>query len=312
MGGNGEERGPRAIVSDAAIAALLAEIGPRWHRDIRAHSQAIKDAYEPLLAAAPRGATTVARDIAYGTHPRQVLDVFAAGTDRPAPVVVFVHGGAFVRGDKRTSDQIYDNVLFWFARQGYVGVNVEYRLAPEATYPAGADDVASALRWVQRHIGEHGGDPSRIFLVGHSAGGTHAAACVFDPAVARSDPTPLAGLVLVSARLRADRLAENPNAAGVAAYHGEDASLDERRSPCMHAATSELPVMIVIAEYENPLLDRYGLEFAQRLASTRRRLPRFVQARGHNHMSVVAHFNSGDEALGREMLAFFDAAGAGD
>ena len=62
--------------------------------------------------------------------------------------------------------------------------------------------------------------------------------------------------MLVSARLRADRLAENPNAAGVAAYYGEDASLDEARSPCMHAAGSELPVMIVVAEFENPLLDR--------------------------------------------------------
>ena len=77
----------------------------------------------------------------------------------------------------------------------------------------------------------------------------------------------------------------------------------------MHGATSNVPVMIVVAEYENPLLDLYGLEFAQRLAATRRRAPRFVQARGHNHMSVMAHFNSGEQALGREMLAFFDAAG---
>ena len=46
---------------------------------------------------------------------------------------------------------MYDNVLFWFARQGCVGINVEYRLAPQTTYPGGAEDVASALGWVQQH-----------------------------------------------------------------------------------------------------------------------------------------------------------------
>ena len=78
---------------------------------------------------------------------------------------------------------------------------------------------------------------------------------MFDPAVSCGEALPLAGLVLVSARLRADRLAENPNAAGVAAYFGADASLDEARSPMAHAAEAALPVMIVVAEYENPLLD---------------------------------------------------------
>ena len=291
-----------------AAAALLEAIGARWRLDIRRHSQQVKEAYEPLIAAAPRDGVEVRRDIGYGPHPRQVVDVFVppALPAHGARVVAFVHGGAFVRGDKRTTEQIYDNVLFWFARQGCVGVNVEYRLAPEASYPAGAEDVASALRWLQARVAKFGGDPARVFLIGHSSGGTHAAAAMFDPALPGNERPQVAGLVLVSARLRADRLAENPNAAGVAAYFGADATLDEARSPCMQAAGSDVPVMIVVAEFENPLLDLYGLEFAQRLAAARRRAPRFVQARGHNHMSVVAHFNSGEEALGREMLAFFD------
>ena len=287
-----------------AIDELLATIGPVWHTDIRRHSQAIKDAYAPLLRDAPKDGVAVARDLAYGAHPRQRLDVFRPESARRAPVIVFVHGGAFVRGDKRTSDEIYDNVLYWFARQGCVGINVEYRLAPESTYPGGARDVALALGWVQQHAGEHGGDPARVLLIGHSAGGTHAAACVFDPAAAAQPPS-VQALVLISARLRADRRPENPNAEGVAAYHGSDASLDEARSPVSHAACSDLPVLVVIAEFENPLLDVYGLEFAHRLAASRGRAPRLLQARGHNHMSIVAHFNSGEDGLGREILAFF-------
>jgi acetyl esterase/lipase len=295
-------------VSD--LAELLRRIGPAWHTDIRTHSQVIKDAYAPLLAAAPKDGIAVARDLAYGPHARHRLDVFRPGGAHAAPLVVFVHGGAFVRGDKRTSEHIYDNVLYWFARQGCVGVNVEYRLAPEATYPAGAEDVGRALAWLQEHAGAHGGDPTRVLLVGHSAGGTHAAGWVFDPTVARG-PVHAQALVLVSARLRADRLPENPNADGVAAYHGSEASLDEVRSPVTHAARSALPVFVVVAEFENPLLDVYGLEFAHRLAAARRRAPRFLQMRGHNHMSIVAHFDSGEDALGREMLDFFAEATAG-
>ena len=244
-----------------AAAALLEAVGPRWRRDIRRHSQQVKEAYEPLLAAAPRDGVEVRRGIAYGPHPRQVVDVFVPAALRAhggARVVVFVHGGAFVRGDKRTTEEIYDNVLFWFARQGCVGINVEYRLAPEASYPAGAEDVASALRWLQAHVAEFGGDGARVFLIGHSSGGTHAATAMFDPVLPGSERPKVAGLVLVSARLRADRLAENPNAAGVAAYFGDDATLDEARSPCMHTAGSDVPVMIVVAEFENPLLDCTG------------------------------------------------------
>ena len=241
-----------------AAAALLEAIGARWRLDIRRHSQQVKEAYEPLIAAAPRDGVEVRRDIGYGPHPRQVVDVFVppALPAHGARVVAFVHGGAFVRGDKRTTEQIYDNVLFWFARQGCVGVNIEYRLAPEASYPAGAEDVASALRWLQARVAKFGGDPARVFLIGHSSGGTHAAAAMFDLALPGNERPQVAGLVLVSARLRADRLAENPNAAGVAAYFGDDATLDEARSPCMQAAGSDVPVMIVVAEFEGPFRRR--------------------------------------------------------
>ena len=71
-------------------------------------------------------------------------------------------------------------------------------------------------------------------------------------------------VVLVSARLRADQLPENPNAAGVRAYFGDDVSRYEQRSPVSFAGCNELPTFIVTAEFENPLLDLYGLEFPYR------------------------------------------------
>jgi hypothetical protein len=117
----------------------------------------------------------------------------------------------------------------------------------------------------------------------------------------------LAGLVLISGRLRADARPDNPNAAAVKAYFGDDESLYEARSPVAHAAHLDVPVFIAVAEYENPLLDVYGAEFLHRVSAARGRAPRFMRLPGHNHISIVAHFNSGEETLGPEILEFFAA-----
>jgi acetyl esterase/lipase len=288
----------------AHIAQILRELGPRYADDIARHSQFVKELYAPLLLAQPRGGIAVTRGLAYGTHQRQVLDVFRPEGAREADVAVFVHGGAFVRGSRSAPEGVYDNVLTWFARQGFVGVNLEYRLAPEALYPEGARDVAAALQWIEAHAGAFGGDPRRILLIGHSAGGTHAVTYACDPVMADTRCS-ARGLVLVSARLRADADARNPNAAAVASYFGADASQYVDRSPVTHAHRCRAPVLVAIAQYENPLLDVYGLEFAHRLAQARGHAPRFVQCSGHNHMSLMAHFDSGDDILGREILAFW-------
>lgn len=281
----------------------MESIGPVWGREIQKHRDLVLEAYGPVLATAPKAGVVVTREHAYGTHPRQVLDVFRPASARRAPVVIFMHGGAFVRGDKRVSDEVYDNLLYWFARNGHVGVNIEFRLAPEGGWPAGADDLAGSIAWVKANIAAHGGDPESIFVIGHSAGGTHVASHAYDPAAAYLGRD-VKGVVLISARLRADVLPENPNSAGVRAYFGADESVYEARSPINHAASSRLPVMIAIAEYENPLLDLYGLEFAHRIAVARRHAPRFIRMAGHNHISIVAHFNSGEESLGLEILDF--------
>ncbi len=287
----------------------MLEIGPRWNDDIIAHRKAVIECYTPVLAAAPKS-PHVERDVPYGAHARQVLDIFApvAPSTGLREAVLFIHGGAFVRGNKSVNGEIYDNVCHWFARQGMVAINVEYRLADEAQWPGGAQDVARAIAWVHEHAQRLRIDVSRLFLIGHSAGGTHAAGCLFDPALTqtvRSLPgSGVAGLVLISARLFADVDPRNPNAGPVRAYFGDDASRYAERSPLTHAASRPVPTMIAVAEYENRFLDEYGAAFFQALLRERGVAPRFVQMRGHNHTSIVAHFNSGEDWLGREILTF--------
>lgn len=296
---------------DADQQALLDEAGAIWASNINAHRDLVVKTYSPLVLRTDNGGIEVERDIRYGEAERQRLDVYSRAEWRgpqaaPRDVLMFFHGGAFIRGNKSANGAIYDNVTYWFAHRGCVAVNVEYRLAGDAPYPGGADDVIAAVRWVQRHIAARGGNPARIFLMGHSAGGSHVASALFDPAVSdRLSEQDIRGAMLISARLTADVLPDNPNANGVRAYFGEDESLYVQRSPSTHVGRSNVPVLVAVAEHENTHLDRYGREFfeaAQR--PPRDALSRFVALPRHNHTSIVAHFNSGEETLGPELIAF--------
>jgi len=287
-----------------SLRRLMAELGPRWGEDIPGNVRRMIDAFTPLLAEAPKDGVEVARDIAYGAHPRQQLDVYRPVAGRSLPVVVFVHGGAFVDGHRNRTPEVYSNILYYFARNGVVGVNIEYRLAPEHRYPSGSEDVRLAVAWTMRHIAEHGGDPAKIFLIGHSAGAAHAASYAYDRRLQPESGPGIAGLVVLSGRVRAEMLPENPNARKVEAYYGDDPAVLDDCSAVTHVTPDSVPTMIAVAEYENPLLDLHCAELCYRLAAAKRRAPRTVWLAGHNHTSVIAHFNTAEDRLGREILEF--------
>jgi acetyl esterase/lipase len=97
---------------------------------------------------------------------RQVLDVYTPDGARDLPVIFWVHGGGWQTGDK-TDVQVKPRV---FAERGFLFVSPNYRLLPNVEMGLLIRDVAKALGWVHRNIARHGGDPKRIFLMGHSAG----------------------------------------------------------------------------------------------------------------------------------------------
>lgn len=286
----------------AELRALMAEIGPKWASNTAGHVRMMAEAYTPLLARCPKAGVAVRRERAYGTHPRQVLDVYCPEQCADAPVVVFVHGGAFVDGEKDRTPEFYANICYWFARNGIVAVNMEYRSAPEAQYPAGTEDVRAACRWVVEHAASLGARPDRLFVFGHSAGAAHAASYAYGAPGAEGGP-PVAGLIVISGRVRADNRPDNPNAKKVEAYYGSDAAKFEERSAVRYA-DAKVPTFIAIAQYENPLLDLYCLELAHKLAAQQGRAPRFMQLQGHNHTSIVAHLNTAEAELGRALVAF--------
>ncbi|MBM3458476.1 MAG: alpha/beta hydrolase, partial [Armatimonadetes bacterium] len=135
-----------------------------------------------LLLAAPaaaqnRGTTAaklmITRDIPYAEPalPRQVLDIYAPEGAKNLPVVFWIHGGGWQAGDKteiKTKPQA-------FVDRGFLFVSTNYRLLPAVDMETIVRDVAKAVGWVHAHIARHGGDPQRLFLMGHSAGAQLAA-----------------------------------------------------------------------------------------------------------------------------------------
>jgi acetyl esterase/lipase len=116
-----------------------------------------------------------------GGDPLQSLDV--VGRDVPdgctgAPVVVWVHGGGWQRGSRTN---VSANQLAWAADNGWVHVSVDYRLSPAVTYPEHNRDLAAALAWVNDNIADHGGDPTTVAVIGHSAGAQIATSVGVDP-----------------------------------------------------------------------------------------------------------------------------------
>jgi acetyl esterase/lipase len=296
--------GARPGIPDS-LYALMAEIGPRWAEDISGHIRLMIEEFSKIHASYPPEHSSVSKNISYGSHPRQKLDLFLPPTAGGAlPLIIFVHGGAFVEGDRNRTPQIYSNVSRYFACRGMAGINMGYRLAPDHKYPAASEDIASVVRWAQDHATEFRLDTRRIFLMGHSAGAAHAGSYGYDRRIHGPAGPGLAGLIIVSGRVRADTLDENPNAKKVAAYYGTDAAFLDESSPVSHVDAASVPTFIAMAEFENPLIDLHCMELAHKLAAAKRRAPPVLWLRGHNHTSSIAHINTSEDLLGQSILNF--------
>ena len=136
-------------------------------------------------------AQQITRDIPYATaHARQVLDVYAPPGAKDLPVVFWIHGGGWQTGDK--SMVALKPKAFMDA--GMVFVSINHRLLPAVDMGAITRDVASALGWVHKNIAAHGGDPSRVLVMGHSSGGQLAALMCIDDRYAKAEGVSLTAI----------------------------------------------------------------------------------------------------------------------
>jgi len=136
-----------------------------------------------LLIAFPALAAdiTQVKNIPYGPEKLQQLDVYMPKScgQGGCPVVIWVHGGGWRMGDKNMGGA--ERLAQTWGSAGAILVAINYRLSPAVTHPAHVQDVAASINWVKQHIVQYGGNSSRIFLLGHSAGAHLVALVATDP-----------------------------------------------------------------------------------------------------------------------------------
>lgn len=185
----------------------------------------------------PPGAS-LQRDLAYGADPAQRLDLYLPPLADGAALIVMVHGGGWMRGDKALLRSVRNKVLHWVAR-GWALASVNYRMLPQAPPLAQADDVAQALAFVQGRAAAWDVDASRIVLMGHSAGAHLVSLIAADPAIAaRLGAKPWRATVTIdSAAFDLVRIMNRPHYAFYDRAFGSDAH-DWRAASPLHRLTA--------------------------------------------------------------------------
>lgn len=243
---------------------------------------------------------SIHRDLPWAEHARGTLDVYVPDGAERAPVVLFVHGGALLFGDK----SLVAHVGLRLAREGVITVAVNHRFSPAVTHPQHVRDVAAATRWVVDNIAEHGGDPQRIVLAGHSSGGYLAALLAVDPrwlAEVELDPERIAGLVSISGFHYVDRLAPSrpKHVWGEAPAAWVDAS------PA-HRATADAPPTLLLwadGDAEDRRVD--GRDFGARLAELDVQI-RTEEVKDRDHRSIFFLLGSAGDRATDALVAFLD------
>ena len=207
-----------------------------------------------------RGVEQAERGAAFGSHPRQRLDVYrptrrAAGAS-PLPIIVFIYGGSWNSGERGG----YGFAARALAARGFVVAVPDYRLVPEVRFPAFLEDGASAVRWVRVNAARLGADPSRIVLVGHSAGAYNAAMLALDPRWLGQDREAIRGFVGLAGPY--DFL---PLSGPVTTAAFGEARVPAETQPVSFASAGDPPALLLHGEADTTVYPRNSRLLAERL-----------------------------------------------
>jgi acetyl esterase/lipase len=224
----------------------------------------------------------------YGDGARQRIDMFSCGTPG-APTLVYIHGGYWQMNDKEPYAFVGEAPL----ATGFNLALMEYTLAPAARLDAIVAEVRAAVAWVISHAKEYGGDPARVFVSGHSAGGHLTAMAMDDPRVA--------GGVAISGIYDLEPIRLN--------YLNDKLGLDvaeaERNSPMRHLPAKAGALVVTVGLGELPELIRQSEEYAA--AWTKKGLRgRYLPVPKHDHFSILEELAQPD---GRILAALKEMAG---
>lgn len=279
-----------------SIAAMGDKLTPEVFRDTHA-------LFAPTALKPDPASCRVERDIAYGGEPRNRLDIFMPPKGAEGlQVLLFVHGGGFVRGDKGgPNDPFYNNLGAWAVDNGLIGVTMTYRLAPDSSWPAGAEDICAALDWLKSNIASRGGNPDCIVLMGQSAGAVHVANYLAGHHGSSTGTIPAAA-VMVSGLYDMTRLDYSPFEE---AYFGDAQNARVQSSLDALAQTSK-PLLFAVAEYDPSNFQEQAKFVTDTFWNTHKRLPRMLHLGGHNHLSPLYRIGLQGDDFGPQLLSFIN------
>lgn len=272
------------------IASLGNELGPQVLSNVLS-------LFEVEQRALVEKHPAIEKNISYGAHERQVFDVYAPRSDnnKKLPIIVFVHGGGFLKGDKGSDEHWHNsNVGRMAAEAGFLGIVMNYRLAPDYIWPSGGEDIAAIVECLQKNATQYGGDPERIVLLGTSAGAVHIATYLQLNPEAKN----IRAAILLSGLYGFTPLDERDTL-----YYG-DHFLYSSRMPLQAISQTHIPLMLACAEFDPP---RFQTEFSallQKIITTQGQMPRSVIVSGHNHYSLSIHLGTKDTRLADEIFTF--------
>jgi acetyl esterase/lipase len=250
------------------------------------------------------GEVTVKRDIIYydgpGFYaPRHILDLYLPADQTDFPVLIFIHGGGWTSGNKN----LYGGLGNIFARAGIGVVIANYRLTDNSpgrvVHPGHIEDVARAFAWTYNNIADYGGNPEKIFISGHSAGGHLVALLALDPrylAAHGLSPDYIAGVMGISGVYDVRF--------GPATVFGQDPAQRADASPLMHVGKSQPPMQIIYADNDLQGLGPQAVRLNKALIQVESEVE-LIEVAGRTHITIIVLLASGADPM-PDMLRFIN------
>ena len=227
------------------------------------------------------------------------LDLFLPPNPENAPVFFFVHGGAWVQGDKNFFG-IYSAIGRLAAQNGMIGVVISYRLTPKVKHPSHAEDVARAISWTTKNIKKYGGDPERIILCGHSAGGHLVSLVSCDPTYLKTEnvnPSSIKGVISISGVYEIPKII-------LGNVFGNDPENKVKASPITHVRKDLPPFLILCADKELPLCTSTDCKKFQKALEENGNPVKFEEISPSNHMKIIFDAGKPEKQVANLILQF--------
>jgi acetyl esterase/lipase len=229
------------------------------------------------------------------------LDLYLPEGKTGVPVIVWIHGGALTQDDKNLEVGTGKR----FAQAGIATATVNYRLSPAVSHPAHVEDAAASFAWVKRHIAEYGGDPTRVFLVGHSAGAYLAQLLVTDERYLKKhslSARDVRGVVPISAFFWVEKEGVAPDRPK--SVWGLDEKVWVDASPAHHLRANLPPTLLIYADRDEPWRRQQNVDMAEALKAAGSPPVDLVQIADRTHMGIWREMGKDGDPTSARVIAF--------